>query len=82
MDALEYWRELSNRSRVEIEATCRAIGAAGYLLGPYCPYTDAERLTHLREVIAELRLAIGLDDPDTTSTATDTPNDRTNGRDS
>ena len=59
MDAIEYWREQSNRSRVEIEATCRAIGAAGYLLGPYCPYSDAQRLAHLREVIAELRQVIG-----------------------
>ena len=66
MDALEYWRDLATRSRTEIEATCRAIGAAGYLLGPYCPYTDAERLTHLRDVITELRRALSLDDPDTT----------------
>jgi len=65
MDALDYWRDLAARSRTEIEATCRAIGAAGYLLGPYCPYTDAERLTHLRDLITALRRALGLDDVDT-----------------
>lgn len=55
-------------------------GPAGYLLGPYCHYADAERLAHLREVIAELRLVIGLDELG--SYENDTVIDRTNGRDS
>jgi hypothetical protein len=72
MDAVDYWRDIANRSRTEINAACEAVGAAGYYLGPYCPNTCPERLAHLRDVIADLRTALGLDDdPDTDATAKD-----------
>ena len=76
-DATDYWRDLATRSRAEINAVCEAIGVAGYYLGPYCASSDAERLACLRDVIADLRAALNLDDPDT---APDIP--RQNGRES
>ena len=72
-----YWRELAERNDAQVAAACRAAGAAGFYLGPYFHSSDAERLALLRDVIAELRHALNLDDPDTT------PNlPRQNGRDS
>jgi hypothetical protein len=72
MDLVEYWRETATRSEARVNAACRAAGAAGYYLGPYCPLSEAERLASLRDVIADLRRALDLNtdpDPDTTPDA-------------
>jgi hypothetical protein len=67
MDLVEYWRETATRSETRVNAACRAVGAAGYYLGPYCPLGEAGRLASLRDVIADLRRALDLDvDLDTT----------------
>ena len=66
MEADDFWRDLATRSRAEINAACEAVGVATYYLGPYCRSSETERLAALREVIADLRRALNLDDPDTT----------------
>ena len=66
--AVTYWRELAERNDAQVTAACHAAGAAGFYLGPYCHSSDAERLVHLRDVIAELRTALGLSDLDPTPT--------------
>ena len=68
---ITYWRQLAERNDAQVAAACRAVGAAGYYLGPYCHSSDAERLAYLRDVIAELNRALGLSDPDATATSTD-----------
>jgi hypothetical protein len=66
MDAYEYWRDIALRSRADVAAACQAVGAAGYYLGPYCHYSDAERLERLRDVISDLRTALNLTETDIT----------------
>jgi len=63
---ISYWRELAKRNDAQVEAACRAVGSAGFYLGPYFTSTDAERVAYLRDVVAELRHALDLDDPDAT----------------
>ena len=61
MDAYEYWQAIAIRSQAGIDAACEAAGAAGYLLGPYCQLSETQRLHQLRDVIADLRVALNLD---------------------
>jgi hypothetical protein len=60
MDAYDYWRNVAEANEARVNAACEAVGAAGYYLGPYCPLSPTERLATLREVITDLRVALGL----------------------
>jgi hypothetical protein len=60
MDALEYWRTVAETNEERVNAACEAAGLAGYYLGPNCSLSEAERLATLREVLADLRRALGL----------------------
>jgi hypothetical protein len=73
----DYWyrqfTEVNDARWALLEATCLAIGAAGYFLSDDCRDTPTQRVTHLREVITDLREALGLP-PETTphpTTSTD-----------
>jgi hypothetical protein len=76
MDALDYWRDIATRSQAEVWAACRAVGSAGFYLGPYGPDDDRERLARLREVIADLRTDLGLDDIDGPANSPETTDGR------
>jgi hypothetical protein len=80
MDAYDYWRNVAQANEERVNAACEAVGAAGYYLGPYCPLSPTERLTTLREVISDLRVALGLTADPTLDPTPDVP--PSEGRDS
>jgi hypothetical protein len=60
---ISYPREWVAQDQKRLDATYRAMGAAGYLLGVDCPDTARGRLVRLGEVVEELRQALGLSEP-------------------
>jgi hypothetical protein len=80
MDALEYWRNVAEANEARVNAACEAIGAAGYYLGPYCALSETERLATLRDVLADLRRALGLTTDPELDTTPDVPQQK--GRES
>jgi hypothetical protein len=80
MDALTYWRNVAEANEERVNAACMAVGTAGYYLGPYCSLSEAERLATLREVLADLRRALGLTADPVLDTNPDVPQQK--GRES
>jgi hypothetical protein len=80
MDAYDYWRNVAEANEERVNAACQAVGAAGYYLGPYCPLSERERLATLRDVIADLRVALGLTADPVLDSTPDAP--QSEGRDS
>jgi hypothetical protein len=80
MSSDDYWfgryQETHTANWAVREAACLAVGAAGYLLSDDCRATPTQRLTHLREVVTDLRTALGL--PTETTPTTNSSTDATN----
>ncbi|GLY14460.1 hypothetical protein Kisp01_14750 [Kineosporia sp. NBRC 101677] len=79
-----FWFDQYQESNQRVLAACRAVGMAGSLLDPDERWDDTDRLVRLRDVVDDLRAALGLPDAPalhthTTSTTTTTSTDSTDG---
>ena len=79
-----FWFEQYQESNQRVLAACRAVGMAGSLLDPDERWEDTDRLVRLRDVVDDLRSALGLPEApaprtNTRLTTTTTATDSTDG---
>ncbi|MCE0536984.1 hypothetical protein LWF15_15890 [Kineosporia rhizophila] len=66
-----FWFDQYQESNQRVLAACRAVGMAGSLLDPDERWDDTDRLVRLRDVVDDLRTALGL--PEAPAPRTNTP---------
>ncbi|MCE0534383.1 hypothetical protein LWF15_02570 [Kineosporia rhizophila] len=66
-----FWFDQYQESNQRVLAACRAVGMATFLLDPDDRWDDSERLVRLRDVLHDLRAALGLPDVPASTTSTD-----------